>query len=48
MGRPVAAIVITPDGVEVKPLLDVTKVTLAALTAVGAMGLLALKILKKR
>jgi uncharacterized spore protein YtfJ len=48
MGRPVAAIVISPDGVEVKPVLDVTKVTLAALTAFGAMGLLALKILKKR
>ena len=48
MGRPVAAIVIGPAGVEVKPVLDVTKVGLAALTAFGAMGVLALKILKKR
>ena len=48
MGRPVAAIVIGPDGVEVKPVLDITKVGLAALTAFGAMGILALKILKKR
>jgi uncharacterized spore protein YtfJ len=48
MGRPVAAIVITPDGVQVKPVLDVTKVGLAALTAFGAMGILALKILKRR
>jgi uncharacterized spore protein YtfJ len=48
MGRPVAAIVITPDGVEVKPVLDVTKVALTALTACGAMGVLALKMLKTR
>ena len=48
MGRPVAAIIVTPDGVEVKPVLDVTKVALAALTAFGAMGVLALKMLKKR
>ena len=48
MGRPVAAIVVTADGVQVKPVLDVTKVALAALTAFGAMGVLALKMLKKR
>lgn len=48
MGRPVAAIVITEDGVQVKPVLDLTKITLAALTGFGAMGILALKMLKKR
>ena len=48
MGRPVAAIVISRDGVEVKPVLDVTKVSLAALTAFGGMGILALKLLSKR
>ena len=48
MGRPVAAIVITPDGVEVKPVLDVTKVALTALAAFGVMGVLALKMLKTR
>lgn len=48
VGRPVAAIIVTPDGVEVKPVLDVTKVSLAALTAFGALGVLALKMLKKR
>jgi hypothetical protein len=48
MGRPVAAIIVTADGVQVKPVLDVTKLALAALTAFGAMGVLALKVLKKR
>jgi len=46
VGRPVAAIIVSPDGVQVKPLFDVTKVSLAALTAFGAMGVLALKMLK--
>ncbi len=36
-GRPVAVIVIGPTGVEVKPVLDVTKIGLAALTTWGAM-----------
>ena len=48
MGRPVAAIVIGPEGVEVKPLLDVTKISLAALTAFGAMAALTLRMLAKR
>jgi uncharacterized spore protein YtfJ len=47
MGRPVAAIVVGPEGVEVRPLLDVTKISLAALTAFGAMAVLALKMLKR-
>jgi uncharacterized spore protein YtfJ len=41
MGRPVAVIAIGPDGVTVKPVVDVTKVALAGLTAWAAMlGLL--------
>jgi uncharacterized spore protein YtfJ len=48
IGRPVAAIVVTPDGVEVRPVLDLTKVGLAALTAFGAIAALYFKTLKKR
>lgn len=48
MGRPVAAITLGPDGVTVKPVVDVTKVGLAALTALGAMGALLAKSLAKR
>jgi uncharacterized spore protein YtfJ len=41
MGRPVAIIVIGPDGVRVKPVVDLTKVALAGLTAWATMlGLL--------
>jgi uncharacterized spore protein YtfJ len=36
--RPVAAIVIGPDGVHVRPVVDVTKIALAAITAWGAMA----------
>ncbi|MBI5302758.1 MAG: hypothetical protein HY868_11515 [Chloroflexi bacterium] len=35
--RPVAAIVVTPSAVRVEPIVDVTKVALAALTAAGFM-----------
>ena len=35
--RPVAAIVIGPDGVTVRPIFDYTKVGLAFITAMGAM-----------
>ncbi len=42
-GRPVAAIVIGPDTVEVKPILDVTKITLTALAAFGILAALSLK-----
>ena len=37
MGRPVAIIAIGPGGVTVRPVVDVTKVVLAALTASAAM-----------
>jgi uncharacterized spore protein YtfJ len=44
MGRPVAIIAIGPDGVRIKPVVDVTKVALAALTAWATMlGLLRAK-----
>ena len=39
-GRPVAVIVIGPDGVEVKPVVDATKIGLALITALGAMLLM--------
>jgi uncharacterized spore protein YtfJ len=41
MGRPVAIIAVGPDGVTIKPVVDVTKVALAGLTAwVSMLGLL--------
>jgi uncharacterized spore protein YtfJ len=36
MGRPIAVIVIGPDGVEVKPIVDRTKLTIAVVTSVMA------------
>jgi len=38
LARPVAAIIIRPGGVTVQPIVDVTKIGLAALTAVGFMA----------
>ncbi len=38
MGRPVAAIVIGPDGVKVRPIIDPTKIALAAITAWGSVA----------
>ena len=43
-GRPVAAIVIGPGGVEVKPIVDTTKIGIAFLTTLAAMGISALQI----
>jgi uncharacterized spore protein YtfJ len=48
IGRPVAAIVVGPEGVEVKPIFDLTKVGLAALTAWGAVAALGIRTLKKQ
>jgi uncharacterized spore protein YtfJ len=36
-GRPVAAIIISPKGVQVEPIVDVTKIALAFFTTIGAM-----------
>ena len=43
-GRPVAVIVVGPDGVQVKPIFDVTKFGLAVLTAWAAMLVTVLRI----
>ena len=40
LGRPVAAITIGPDGVQVKPIVDATKIALAWVTMAGAMALM--------
>lgn len=40
LGRPVAAITIGPDGVQVKPIVDATKIALAWVTVFGAMALM--------
>ena len=48
MGRPVAAIVIGPDGVVVKPVFDITKMALAGITAWGAVAGLGIKMASKR
>jgi uncharacterized spore protein YtfJ len=37
LSRPVAMIIVSPDGVEVEPVVDITKIALAALTAGGFM-----------
>jgi uncharacterized spore protein YtfJ len=37
MGRPVAAITISPEGVQVEPVVDVTKIGLAFFTTIGSM-----------
>jgi uncharacterized spore protein YtfJ len=39
-GRPVAAIIISPKGVQVEPIVDVTKIGLAFFTTIGAMFLM--------
>lgn len=38
-GRPVAVIVIGPEGVKIEPVFDLTKIALAGITAWGAMAL---------
>jgi len=43
-GRPVAAIVVGPDGVKVRPIVDVTKVALAGITAWGSIAFMALRL----
>lgn len=48
MARPVAAIVVGPDGVQVRPVLDFTKLALTALGAFGAAAALTVKLWAKR
>jgi uncharacterized spore protein YtfJ len=47
MARPVAVIVLGPDGVNIKPVVDVTKVTLTALGAFGAVAALSMRLVAK-
>jgi uncharacterized spore protein YtfJ len=44
MGRPIAAIVIGPNGVKVKPIVDATKVALAAIGAWSAVAFVAARV----
>jgi uncharacterized spore protein YtfJ len=39
MSRPVAAIIVSPDGVRVEPIVDVTKIAVTMFTALGAMAM---------
>ncbi len=39
MARPVATIIISPSGVRVEPIVDVTKIAITMFTALGAMAL---------
>jgi uncharacterized spore protein YtfJ len=48
MGRPVAVITIGPEGVAVKPVLDVTKIALAGVTAWGAVAATAIRLSRGR
>lgn len=46
MGRPVAVITVTPGGVQVKPILDMTKILITALTAFAGLVIVACKMTK--
>jgi uncharacterized spore protein YtfJ len=46
MGRPVAAITISPEGVRVDPIVDVTKIALAFFTTIGSMFMMLSKMRK--
>jgi len=48
LSRPVAIIVITSDGAYVEPIMDPTKVALAAITAAGFMFGMMLRMMRKR
>ena len=46
--RPVAAIVISPGGVRIEPIVDVTKIALAMFTTLGFMAALLRRMTRKR
>jgi uncharacterized spore protein YtfJ len=48
LSRPVAVIIASPEGVRIEPVVDVTKVALAALTAGGFMVGMLLRMLGRR
>ena len=43
-GRPVAAIIIEPEGVRIEPIVDVTKISLAFFTVLGSIFLMGFRI----
>jgi uncharacterized spore protein YtfJ len=45
-GRPVAAIIVGPDGVTVQPVLDVTKIALAGIAFAGTIVMMLRKVLR--
>ncbi len=47
LSRPVAVIVVSPDGVRVEPVVDPTKIALAAITASGFMLATMLRMLRR-
>jgi hypothetical protein len=47
MGRPVAAIVIGADGVQIRPIVDLTKIALAAIGTWSAIGLMLMPVRAK-
>jgi len=47
MGRPVAVISISADGVSVQPVVDATKLALTGITAWGAIAILAIRLATK-
>lgn len=47
-GRPIAAIVIGPDGVEIRPIVDATKIAMAGITAGISMALALRRIARAR
>lgn len=48
LSRPVAIIVNSPDGVYIEPVIDVTKIALAALTAAGFMVSMVAKMMRSK
>jgi uncharacterized spore protein YtfJ len=43
-GRPVAAIIVEPEGVRIEPIVDVTKISLAFFTVLGSIFLMGFRI----
>lgn len=48
LSRPVAIIVVTPEGAYVEPVMDATKIAMAALTAAGFMFGMMVRMARKR
>jgi uncharacterized spore protein YtfJ len=46
-GRPIAAILIGPDGVKIQPIADATKIALAAIAAWSSVALLAIRLARR-